>query len=168
MIGVGGWERSGSATDGVCEELEMGDGFEDAGGMGAYAQLFVHLVWATEGRQPWIVPSLREPLYAAITAKCRALGCPPIAVGGVEDHVHLLVSLTPALSVAKLVKDVKGSSSHLVTHMLAQETQFRWQAGYGAFSLRRDDVPVVRHYVGRQREHHASNTIEPSWEQTEP
>jgi|HubBroStandDraft_6_1064221.scaffolds.fasta_scaffold788810_1 putative transposase len=136
--------------------------------MAAYAQLFVHLVWATEGRAPWILPSVEEALHAAMTAKCRALGCPPIAVGGVEDHVHLLVSLDPAMNVAKLVKDVKGSSSHLMTHGLAQGSQFRWQSGYGAFSLRHDDVPTVRRYIAQQKEHHTGNTLNPSWEQTEP
>jgi putative transposase len=100
------------------------------------------------------LPSVEEALHAAMTAKCRALGCPPIAVGGVEDHVHLLVSLDPAMNVAKLVKDVKGSSSHLMTHGLAQGSQFRWQSGYGAFSLRHDDVPTVRRYIAQQKEHH--------------
>jgi REP element-mobilizing transposase RayT len=141
---------------------------EDVGVMGAYAELYVHLVWATDGRAPWIVASVEERLYAAMAAKCRALHCPPIVIGGVEDHVHLLVSLTPAVSVAMLVKEVKGASSHFMTRVLAQGSPFRWQVGYGVFSLRRDDVPVVRRYVQQQKEHHADGTVSLSWEQTDP
>ena len=136
--------------------------------MAAYTELFVHLVWVTAGRVPWIVPSVEQALYAAMIAKCRTLGCPPIAAGGVEDHVHILVSFAPAVSVAKLVKEVKGASSHLMTHELARGMPFRWQEGYGAFSLRRDDVPIVRRYIAHQKEHHRTNTQNPSWEQTEP
>jgi len=136
--------------------------------MGAFAQLFVHIVWATEGRAPWIVADVQESLYVAMLAKCRELRCPPIAVGGVEDHAHLLVSLAPAVSVAKLVKDVKGSSAYLMTHELARGSPFRWQIGYGGFSLRREDVPIVRGYVMAQKEHHARATLDPSWEQVDP
>src|SRR5262249_16881729 len=136
--------------------------------MGHYSQLFVHLVWATEGRAPWIRADVEERLYMALTSKCRALRCPPIAVGGVVDHVHLLVSLAPAVSVSNLVKEVKGSSAYLMTHEFVRGSPFRWQIGYGAFSLRRDDVPIVRRYGVWQKEHHARGTLDASWEQTEP
>src|SRR4051794_16308815 len=93
----------------------------------SYADLFVHLVWATAGRKPWIFASVEGALFAAITAKCRALRCPPIAVGGVADHVHLLVALSPAVAVATLMREVKGGTSHLMTHDLLPGTEFRWQ-----------------------------------------
>ncbi len=80
-------------------------------------------------------------------------------MGGVADHVHLLVSLAPAVSVSNLVKDVKGTSSYLMTHEFVRGEPFRWQIGYGAFSLRRDDVPIVRRYVMDQKEHHARGTL---------
>jgi REP element-mobilizing transposase RayT len=150
------------------KELETDQRFGDARGMGAYSQLFVHLVWATEGRSPWIQAGVEERLYVAMASKCRALRCPPIAVGGAEDHVHLLVSLAPAVSISNLVKEIKGSTAYLMTHEFVRGSQFRWQIGYGAFSLRRDDVPTVRGYVVNQKEHHARGTLNSSWEQTEP
>ena len=133
--------------------------------MAAYVQLLVHLVWATEDRTPWIVPTVEQALYAAIAAKCRELRCPPVAVGGVADHVHLLVSLAPTVSVATLVQKIKGSTSHLMTHELAPDAPFCWQVGYGAFSLRREDARVVRSYIQNQKEHHARGTSDPTWEQ---
>ncbi len=135
--------------------------------MGNYTQLYMHLVWATAGRAPWILPSAEERLYAAILAKCRALKCPPYAIGGVADHVHLLVGLATTTSVARLVKEVKGSSAYLMTHEFVRGQPFRWQIGYGAFSLRRDDLPIVKRYVMGQKKHHAHGTLNADWEQTE-
>jgi putative transposase len=83
-----------------------------------YTQLFVHLIWSTWDRLPLIVPTLEPRLYAAIAEKCRELKCISIAIGGISDHVHLLVQLNPNTPVATLVKEVKGSSSHLVTHVI--------------------------------------------------
>ena len=94
-----------------------------------FADLFVHLVWSTFGRAPWISERLEKPLYAAIADKCRELRCPPLAIGGIADHVHLLIALSPTIAIAKLVKEVKGSSAHLVTHRLSPDAVFRWQGG---------------------------------------
>jgi putative transposase len=80
------------------------------------------------------------------------------------DHVHLLVEVHPAVSVAWLVKQVKGASSHFVTHVLGVEPTFGWQAGYGAFSLRRADVAIVKAYVLGQARHHTSGAVEASLE----
>lgn len=84
----------------------------------SFTELYIHLVWATWDRQPLITPEIEPRLYAAIAANCRDLKCQPLAIGGVADHVHLLVRLHPAVAVSILVKQVKGSSSHLVTHVL--------------------------------------------------
>ncbi len=80
-----------------------------------------------------------------------------IALNGMEDHVYLVVRLTAALSTAALVKQVKGSSSHLVRQILGRE-EFKWQEGYGAFTISPWDVGKVREYVRRQQEHHRDRT----------
>ena len=130
-----------------------------------YANLYVHLVWGTAGRAPLIserhAPRLHRRLAALVaTARCEAL-----AVGGVADHVHLLVALHPAVAVSALVRAVKASTSQWVRHELGTP-DFAWQEGYGVFSLRDDDVTVVRSYVIRQPEHHAVGTTVASWERT--
>lgn len=92
--------------------------------------------------------------------RCRNLKCEPISIGGIEDHVHLLVRLHPAVSVADLVKDVKGASSHLVNHVIQPGGNFRWQGAYGAFTLRRDEVDRVKAYIDHQAEHHANRRLD--------
>lgn len=130
----------------------------------SYSELFIHVVWATSGRISWIEESIEKPLYGAMAKKCRELRCPPIAIGGTTDHVHLLVGLSPSIAVATLVKEVKGVSAHLLTHCLLPNTSFRWQRGYSAFSMRKGDVEIVRGYIHHQKEHHRVRTVTSEWE----
>ena len=131
-----------------------------------FTQLYLHCVWATWDRLPFLTPQLEQPIYAAILAKCHELKCEPLAIGGISDHVHLLIRLHTTVAVADLLKDVKGASSHLVTHVITPGEFFKWQGAYGAFTLRKEDVPVVKDYIERQKEHHARNELWPEWEQT--
>lgn len=131
-----------------------------------YTQLYLHVIWATWDRLPLISDDIEDPLYAAIAAKCRELKCEPIAINGVEDHVHLLVRFHTTVSVANLVKEVKGSSSHLVTHVLQPGEFFKWQGAYRAFTIRKSDVPVVKEYIINQKQHHSSFSAIAEWEYT--
>jgi putative transposase len=133
---------------------------------GPYTQLYLHLVWATWDRLPLITEAVESRLYAAIAQKCRDLKCVPLSIGGIADHVHLLVRLHATVDVSTLVKEVKGSSSHLVSHEITPEEFFRWQGAYGAFTLRKEDVPRVKAYVEGQKEHHAVGNVWEEWEQT--
>jgi len=133
-----------------------------------FSQLYLHLVWATWNREPLLTSDIQPRVYAAIAKKCRRLKCEPLAIGGVEDHVHVLVRLHPTVSVAHLVKHLKGSTSHLVNHELRPDAFFRWQGAYSAFTVRRKDVPRLQAYIRRQAEHHASGRIEPMWEIESP
>ena len=131
-----------------------------------YTQLYLHLVWATWDRLPLITETIKPRLYAAIAAKCRALKCVPLDIGGIADHVHLLVRLHTTVTVATLVKEIKGSSSHLVTHEITPGEFFKWQGAYGAFTLRKEDVPVVQAYIENQKQHHAVGSVWEEWEHT--
>ena len=133
---------------------------------GPYTQLYLHMVWATWDRLPLITGIIEPRLYASIAEKCRELKCVPLAIGGTADHVHLLVRLHTTVAVADLVKGVKGSSSHLVTHEITPGEFFKWQGSYGAFTLRKEDIPKVKAYVEAQKEHHAVGNVWEKWEQT--
>ena len=133
---------------------------------GPYTQLYLHLVWATWDRLPLITETIEGRVYAAVAAKCRELKCEPLAIGGIDDHVHLLVRLHTTVAVATLAKHVKGSSSHLVTHEIVPGEFFKWQGSYGAFTLRKESVPQVQSYIERQEEHHAIRSLWEEWEQT--
>jgi len=129
-----------------------------------YTQLYLHLIWATWDRLPLILPQYEPRIYNSIAAKCRELKCESIAVGGIEDHVHLLVRFPATLAPAILVGEVKGTSSHLMTHEVQTGIFFKWQGAYGAFTIRKEDVPIVTNYILNQKTHHAQNTLISEWE----
>jgi REP element-mobilizing transposase RayT len=87
-----------------------------------------------------------------------------IALGGVADHVHLLVGLPATLSIADLMSHIKGASAHLVTHQLATGAFFKWQGAYAAFSVNPRDLDPLSAYIARQPEHHAAGSLRPAWE----
>jgi REP element-mobilizing transposase RayT len=132
-----------------------------------YTQLYLHCVWATWDRLPLITPDLEARLYPAIINKCRELRCDVKAIGGDVDHVHLLVRFPTTLAVATLLKEVKGSSSHLVTHEIAPTEFFKWQGAYGAFTVSKDDVDDVIDYIRNQKAHHAAKHLVGEWERCE-
>lgn len=134
---------------------------------GSYTQLYVHCVWATWNREPLIVERLEGDLYACFVAKCRELRCEAVAVGGVEDHVHLLVRVHPTIAVAELMREVKGASSHLMTHVLDPGGFFKWQGAYGAFSVSPGKVSDVAQYVENQKAHHREGRVVAEWERWE-
>jgi putative transposase len=106
--------------------------------------VYVHFVWATWDRAPVIAVAIEPRLYGAIRAKCLELKCEPMAIGGAEDHVHVLVRLHSTVAVATLAREMKGASSHLVSHELVGYAEgFRWQGSYGAFSVSHEHVPRV-------------------------
>ncbi len=129
-----------------------------------YLAVYVHLVWGTWDRLPLLTGDLERDMHRAIGAECIALSCESIALGGVADHVHLLVRLAATLSIADLMKQLKGSSAHLFAHQLVPGAFFKWQAGYGAVSVSPRHLDQVSNYIAKQREHHASTTLLPSLE----
>ncbi len=129
-----------------------------------YTQLYLHMIWATWDRLPLVTAEIEDRIYAAIAAKCRELKCEPLAINGVEDHVHLLVRFHTTVSVAQLAKGVKGSSSHLVTHEINPGEFFKWQGAYRAFTIRKSDVPKVIAFIQKQKQHHSEMNLNPEWE----
>jgi REP element-mobilizing transposase RayT len=124
-----------------------------------FTQLYVHIVWATWDRLPLLLPDRQKAAFACIQAECAELRAEVIALGGIEDHVHLLVRLPTTVSVATLVKQAKGASSHLLTHLIPGSEGFKWQGGYGAFTLALHDVPATRDYVRGQAQHHSDGSV---------
>ena len=128
-------------------------------------ELYVHIVWATWDRRPLITPTIEPVIYRTIEAECHRLGCQVYAIGGVEDHLHILLRLHASVAVAELVKQMKGVSSHLIRTETDPESGFRWQGSYGAFSLGRPDLDRVRGYVQQQKARHQNRQLWTQWEQ---
>jgi REP element-mobilizing transposase RayT len=142
-----------AAQDGGEDEVRQSD-----------VAVFVHYVWATWDRLPLLVGEVEQRVYRAIEAKCKGLKVEVVALGGIEDHVHLLVRLPATLAVADLAKHVKGASSHLATNEIAPEHFFKWQGAYGAFSVSLGQISKVQSYIAHQREHHRVGNLNPQWE----
>jgi len=131
-----------------------------------FTQLYLHAVWGTWDRLPLITPDIQKIVYAAIIQQCEQLKCTVIGIGGVEDHVHLLTGFPPTLTVSDLIKQIKGSSSHLINHEVKPDQFFKWQGSYGAFTVSSDAIDNVANYIRNQATHHRHKSIIPTWELT--
>jgi putative transposase len=119
------------------------------------AKILVHSVFATKDRRPFLrEKNRREELHRYIGGILNQLDCPPIIIGGVEDHVHLLCVLSRTCPVAEMVKEVKRGSSLWLKTKGADLQSFAWQNGYGIFSIGFSQIETVRNYIARQEEHH--------------
>ena len=121
--------------------------------------LFVHIVWNTWDRLPLIRLEFERRLYRFIAAVAQEMHCEVIAIGGIEDHIHILLSIPSTVAIAQLVKRMKGASSHFVNHEILPEGGFKWQGTYSAFSVSRWDVPKIVNYIQHQREHHQADDL---------
>jgi putative transposase len=122
--------------------------------------LHVHIVFSTKHRAPLITSDLAPRLYGYMGGIARGAESPLVAIGGVADHVHLLVSLGRVWCVADLVRDLKANSSGWVHEQFPEHTGFAWQAGYGAFAVSKSNVEAVKAYIARQEERHSKQTFE--------
>jgi len=116
-----------------------------------YLSLQVHVIFATDGRAPSIGEEWRSELHSYIGGVVRGLGAVPIMIGGTADHVHALVGLRATHAVADVVREVKKASSLWAADRFAR---FRWQTGYGAFSVSPGDVERTIAYIADQEQHH--------------
>ena len=85
-------------------------------------------------------------------------------MGGVADHIHLLIRTPATVNIPLLMKQIKGSSSHLATHHLGTDRFFKWQGGYMAYTISKSDVPRLKTYIQNQESHHANKIFDPEWE----
>ena len=132
-----------------------------------YFRLYYHFIWATRNREPLVTPAIEESLYGYVIGKIDHLQCFFHTIGGIENHIHLVVSIPPTIAVAPFIKIIKGSSSHFVNEKLAPTNAFGWQHGYGAFTIDHIDLKTIVNYVRNQKTHHQQGTtianLEPNW-----
>jgi REP element-mobilizing transposase RayT len=124
-----------------------------------YWKLYYHFIWGTKNRLPLIDSSLESELYRVIAAKAKDMGGFIHAIGGIEDHVHLAVSIPPKTAPAKFIGDVKGNSSHYVNHVIKPDFEFYWQDEYGVLSFGEKNLSSVVRYIHNQKQHHANQTL---------
>jgi REP element-mobilizing transposase RayT len=126
----------------------------------SYVNNLVHLIFSTKARRPLISADLQERLWPYLGGIARAERIPCLAIGGVEDHVHLLLAIPATCALAKAVQLIKGNSSKWVRETFADQGDFGWQEGYGAFSTGISQAPATIEYIRKQVEHHRKKTFE--------
>ena len=113
---------------------------------------YFHLVFSTKERRRLILPEWENRLHSYLGGVVHGMDAIPIKIGGIEDHVHLLVRLKSKHRLYYFLRDLKADSSEWVHKEVTR--MFEWQKGYGAFSVSPTAVEDVRRYIDRQREHH--------------
>ena len=124
-----------------------------------HLSLHYHVVFSTKNREPAIATAWRERLHAYLGGLVRNLNGIPEAIGGVEDHVHLLIGLRASHCLSDVVRDVKAASSRWC-HEEIGVAFFAWQEGYGAFTVSASQRESVREYIGQQDEHHRKRSFQ--------
>ncbi|HZL90604.1 MAG TPA: IS200/IS605 family transposase [Pirellulaceae bacterium] len=123
------------------------------------ANVLLHVVFSTKNREKLLhTKEVRDVMTGYLIGTLQNLKCPSLQVGVVADHVHILCSLHRTLSIAKLVEEVKTSSSARIKEEGRQLANFQWQNGYGVFSVSPSNAPDVKQYVANQDEHHRQRT----------
>jgi REP element-mobilizing transposase RayT len=124
-------------------------------------QIYVHLVFSTKQRQPFLRDSnLRKRLHAYLAGICKNHDSTAVQLGGVEDHVHVLCRLGKTLDVATLVRELKRDSSKWIKDADHRLADFAWQAGYGAFSVSPSHVDALIAYIANQEQHHRKESFQ--------
>ena len=114
----------------------------------------VHLIYSTKNRRSLLNAEIRSKLFAYQSGIFKKSDCPALIINGVEDHVHALFALSPNVALAKIVEEVKRSSSKWIKTQSKLLKNFSWQSGYGAFSVSASDIARVRKYIADQEKHH--------------
>ncbi len=128
-------------------------------------QNYIHLVFSTKHRQPFITPNIEDELFAYLAGICNNLDCKAIKVGGYLDHVHILCKLSKKIALIKLLEEVKSHSSKWIKTKGSEFANFYWQDGYGAFSVNPSEVDVVIKYIENQKNHHKTKTFQDEYRQ---
>lgn len=125
----------------------------------AYSEINFHITWHTKGNLPLLKPEIESKLYQFLKQKISETPETHFhAIGGIENHLHLAVSLPPTIQPAEWIGRLKGASSHHI-NQLAGHKLLEWQNGYGILSFGTKDLKWVVNYVLNQKEHHRTGKI---------
>ena len=132
-----------------------------------YSEIYLHLVWHTKNSLPLLTERVQQLAYQALQK--RILETPGVllhAIGGIENHVHLAVSVPPTLLLSEWIGKLKGGTTHDVNQAVEENSKvLQWQAGYGVVGFGKKDLPWVIEYIRNQREHHRRGSATPRLEQ---
>ncbi len=125
----------------------------------SYISCYVHYVFSTKNQEKWLKSDIREKLFPYIGGICRENNFKLIKAGGVDDHLHLLVSLPSTITIAKAIQYLKGGSSRWIHETFGNMKNFAWQEGYGAFTIGVSQIDRTIKYITNQEDHHRKKTF---------
>lgn len=117
-------------------------------------RMWVHVVFCTKYRRPFITPSVKAKMYQLLCEELLKKRCRVEVINGMPDHVHLLLQLDTTKSIANVIHQCKGASSFKINQEQWFDREFNWSVGYGAFSVSQSLVSKVRNYIINQENHH--------------
>jgi REP element-mobilizing transposase RayT len=125
-----------------------------------YTSLHYHIVFSTKNRELWIERGIEQRVWAYLGGIAKQNKMTPLQIGGIEEHVHLLLGAPAVLAPAKIAQLIKGGSSAWIREALPGMKGFGWQDGYGAFTVSKSNLPSVTEYIQHQREHHRTRSFQ--------
>jgi putative transposase len=126
----------------------------------SYVSSYHHCVFSTKERRPLITPALQERLWPFVGGIARQNKIAALEIGGVSDHIHVLLSLPATVSIAKAIQLIKGGSSKWVHETFPEHRLFGWQEEYGVFSVSLSQLETVVQYIKNQEQHHRKTTFQ--------
>ena len=121
---------------------------------------FFHLIWSTKGRQNLILPKIQDRLYGYMGGIIKNSGASLLQAGGIANHVHLLIEVSNLDKYSSIIRDTKARSTIWLKSEFPECHQFKWQDGYGSFSVSYSHLERNCEYIKRQEQHHANQTFE--------
>jgi Transposase and inactivated derivatives len=125
-----------------------------------YIKVWIHFVWSTKNRKPFLTSEIRQKVFRHIRENAASKGIYIDFIGGYVDHVHCLVSLGTKQTIKQIMQLLKGESSHWINKNNLCSEKFEWQDEYFAVSVSESAVDNVRNYIGKQEEHHKKKSFD--------
>ena len=124
-----------------------------------YSQIYIHVVFAVKGRENLIQKQWKDELYKYVCGIVNAKNQKVYAINGMPDHIHLLLSIKPDISLSDLMRDIKTNSTKWINTRNWVRGKFQWQEGFGAFSCSKSQLDNVIAYINNQEQHHLKKSF---------
>ncbi len=130
-----------------------------------FVRIWIHLVWATKNRQPFLTSDIRQKVFAHIRENALKKNIYVDFVNGYNDHMHCLISLNQEQTIAKVTQLIKGESSFWINKNNLCKEHFEWQEDYFAVSVSESGINKVREYIKNQETHHKIKTFQQEYDE---
>lgn len=125
----------------------------------SFTKLIYHIVFRTKNSIPAITEKYEKELYAYVLGYMRNKQYHLYRIGGMPDHIHILLSLPPTITLSEFVRDLKASTSKMLKGNSKFPLFIGWNSGYAAFTYSPNEKDMIVNYIKNQKVHHKSKTL---------